>query len=57
MMGALAIFAAQILLLTYSTSFRHCGQAKAGSDAPLAQPHRGLKLNNDCCDECIITRL
>ncbi len=28
------------LLLTYSTSSRHGGQAKAGSDAPLAQPHR-----------------
>jgi hypothetical protein len=27
------------LLLTYSTSSRHGGQAKAGSDAPLAQPH------------------
>ncbi len=28
------------LLLTYSTSSRHGGQAKAGSDAPLAQPQR-----------------
>jgi hypothetical protein len=28
------------LLLTYSTSSRHGGQAKAGFDAPLAQPHR-----------------
>ena len=27
------------LLLTYSTSSRHGGQAKAGSAAPLAQPH------------------
>ena len=26
------------LLLTYSTSSRHGGQAKAGFDAPLAQP-------------------
>src|SRR5437773_5676081 len=34
-MGALAIFAAQILRLTYSTSSRHGGQAKAGSDAPF----------------------
>jgi hypothetical protein len=39
-MRALAIFAAQILLLTYSTSSRHGGQAKAGFGAPLAQPHR-----------------
>jgi hypothetical protein len=28
------------LLLTYSTSSRHGGQAKEGFDAPLAQPHR-----------------
>jgi hypothetical protein len=28
------------LLLTYSTSSRHGGQAKAGSDAPLAQPQK-----------------
>jgi hypothetical protein len=28
------------LLLTYSTSSRHGGQAKAGSAAPLAQPHK-----------------
>ena len=34
-MGALVIFAAQILRLTYSTSSRHGGQAKAGSDAPF----------------------
>ena len=35
-MGALAIFAAQILRLTYSTSSRHGGQAKAGSAALVA---------------------
>jgi len=35
-MGAPAIFAAQTLRLTYSTSSRHGGQAKAGFDAPLA---------------------
>ena len=34
-MGALVIFAAQILRLIYSTSSRHGGQAKAGSDAPF----------------------
>ena len=28
------------LLLNYSTSSRHGGQAKAGSDAPLAQTRR-----------------
>ena len=28
------------LLLTYSTSSRDRGQAEAGSDPPLAQPHR-----------------
>jgi hypothetical protein len=28
------------LLLTYSISSRHGGQAKAGSDAPLAQPQK-----------------
>ena len=39
-MGVLAILAVQILRPTYSTSSRHGGQAKAGSDAPLAQPHR-----------------
>src|SRR5207249_11118297 len=36
-MGALAIFAAQILPPTYSTSSRHGGQAKADSAAPLAR--------------------
>ena len=35
-MGTLAIFAAQILRPTYSTSSRHGGKAKAGSAAALA---------------------
>jgi hypothetical protein len=38
--GRAGIFAAQILRPTYSTSSHHGGQAKEGSDAPLAQPHR-----------------
>jgi hypothetical protein len=36
-MGMLAILAAQILLPTDTASFRHGGQAKAGSDASLAR--------------------
>ena len=32
------------LLLTHSTSSRHGGQAKAGSDATLAQPQKNRTL-------------